>query len=188
MYGSCSTLKRDITLFTSRSPAGRIHNQADLSTESQPDFLWMLSVQLSLSTSPIARVCFFITVKSWWIDGQQSRGELERDRRGKVILPLPFYRSISSWKSPHLLWELLHSSLIVTGKTHFCVHHLAVSLSPYVYMFVYCHKNRENVGSSLQAGCTWALICMSSNVNNRKFINFNTAADSRSISHMCMLF
>lgn len=62
-------------------------------------------------------------MNGWPMNG----GEAAREKggRGKAILPVPLYRSISSWKSPHLLRALLHSSPIVSGKNPFSVCALA---------------------------------------------------------------
>lgn len=94
-------------------------------------------------------VCAFsISVMSWWMGGQQSGGEGEREKgRGKAISPLPFYRSISSWKSPHLLQALLHSSLIVTGKTHF-LSAPAPCVCVYVWVCLSVRESHRNGGKS----------------------------------------
>lgn len=93
--GSCPTLRSDITQFSKVTRGGGGHYQADLRAA---DFLWTLSVQ-SVSSSPTAgmRVLHHCEVV-------MNRRPTKRRRVGVGGLsPLPFYRSISSWKSPHLL-------------------------------------------------------------------------------------
>lgn len=100
------------------------------------------------------------------MNGRPTKRRRWREKgRGKVISPLPFYRSISSWKSPHLLWELLHSSLIVTSKTHF--------LSATVCVCVCrceCHRNGET--SKKLTTCS---LHMSSCINELKLHMLTTA-------------
>lgn len=50
--------------------------------------------------------------------GRSTESKVRREtEREEVISPLTFYRSVSSCKSPHLLWALLHLSPIVSDKT-----------------------------------------------------------------------
>ena len=74
----------------------------------------LISVEPSVSSSPIACTCVLHHCEVV-INRQPTKW---RTGGGGGVSPLPFYRSISSWKSPHLLWDLFHSSLIVTSKTH----------------------------------------------------------------------
>lgn len=111
--GGCSLLQSDITCFTSRSPADGMQNQ--------PGFSVGHRAFLQLSTHFPLRVCVLhhsdvmMNVRA----AKQGRRREGVKSRGKVSSPLTFYRSISSWKSPHLLRAVLHSSPIVAGKTHF---------------------------------------------------------------------
>lgn len=95
-----------------------------------------------------------------WPTKQRRAGERQgEEKRSCLCLFIALFHH-----GNHLIYSenfFIHL-LLSLAKPIFCVHHLAVSLS--LRMFVYCHRNRENVGSSLQAGCTWALINMNSHM------------------------
>lgn len=119
----CSPVQSDRNPSTSRSHRGGLQFKTDLSPELQP----ALSGRFQLSSQfPPHLLQECVCSPSLWCHdkwreggGGQKPENKQAQRRGKVMSPLLFYRSISSWKSPHLLWALLHSSPIVGGKTHF---------------------------------------------------------------------
>ena len=107
--GCCPTLQSDISLFSSRSLTGAIQYQADLSKEIQPAFLWMISVEQSVSTSSAAFVCICVSVCilhqcDVMMNGRPTKrgrgGEREGERKSDLssaFLSLYFIMEITSF-------------------------------------------------------------------------------------------
>lgn len=177
--GCCPTLQSDISLFSSRSPTGGIQYQADLSKEIQPAFLWMISVEQSVSTSSAAFVCICVSVRilhqcDVMMNGRPTKrgrgGEREGERKSDLssaFLSLYFIMEITSFTpstSPFISychWQNPFS--ICTSAVCVCVR---VSMSQ-------CARESQERGEKQQARCicTRAVAIMNSDcrsVNNSK--------------------
>lgn len=163
--GCCSTLQSDISLFTSRSPTGGLQYQADLSTEIQPAFPWMISVQQSVCFHFIYCVC--VCSPSLWCHdewGANKAVERPRERRGEEK------RSLLC-----LFIALFHHGNHLIYSEHFSIHLLLSLAKPIFYLHQRCvwvcvsvcvRESREWGKSSKLAACscvcTWAVALMNS--------------------------